>query len=254
MVEGKNIEEDVMRYLSLFCFILLTTVGWADGYFIPEEELAMIRVKPELVLNSYNAHRDELIQGLGFNFYDLTDEELFVVYCSFVSYGMAPFGKSNAITLDDMLQSQYLNSGNYPILTAKLAEVGMPGIFDSVHLPIVGFDGPSLLNYCFLFIIRSDHKDVIVDPTTCAVIRVNFDDFLSGRPIEADKIKRFNSRNVKKSFWKRLSDTLLNGKLRPSELLYYFHSVDGMIRNMPLGEGSATPRSQMLQFGPKNYW
>lgn len=242
-----------MKNRLIYFFLLISwTYGFA-AYYVPQDEIQKIRNFPEVIEKNYKIHCDELKKQLGKDFNHLSDDEYYFIHCALVAHCMAPYGWSNAVQLDDMLQAPLLNCGNYTILAVRLAEAGRPEIQEKVHLPVVGWESLKMGNHAALFILRSDKKDIFIDPTNGIIARASYDEIAGGKPVAADQIKDF-------CFWDRNKNhknvvlRIINyGLLKPSELLYYFYSVDLLFRCLPLSEFSATPATQIQLFGPQDY-
>jgi hypothetical protein len=242
-----------MYFSYIFLILVAFSTLSAKSYSLSQDEVAKLKNNPSYLESSYQTHKQELILFLGEEFVDLSDDELLLVHAVIAAYCMAPYGTSNAIYLDDLLKSSYLNCGNYPILAVKLAEAARPHIANTLQVPFVAWRGKTMGGHGLLFLIRNDKKDLFLDPTFGVIARASFDEVAGGKPIPMNKIREFGFRGHTEPSKRHVVRVLKEGRLKPSELLYYYHSVDARNRSLPLDEKTATPRSQMELFGPAGY-
>jgi hypothetical protein len=186
------------------------------------ERLERVRQKPATVRAVYEECRWELIDDLDSPFADLTEDDRQLVFCMIVSYSMAPYGKSNAIALPDMLSSPYLHCGNYPLLLAELHRYFETPQTKPVCL--VGWTfGPHGMAY------RPDpepNRSLFLDPTVAMLVRGSFDEVASGRPIERSRLVSFAHRHETAVGRDYMARAFVDGKFRPSHLLYYYENLD----------------------------
>ena len=239
----------------LFLFLLISQVCLGAGVrIIPQGEIERIRKNPSSMYDSFQAHRDPMERRLGAMFRDLSEDELYVIYCSLVAYGMAPYGPSNSVDLVGMLQERYLSCGNYPVLTMKLAEAGKLKIQKSVRVPYIALRRAGSSGHGFLFIMKSNGTDVYLDPTYGLVVRANFDTIIGGHPVNQRAFRDFGYRSEIDFAKGPMINKIKKGEIRPSELLYYFWCVDVRNRQLPLSEATATPGYQIERAGPYGYY
>ena len=243
-----------MKRLLLILFLSLSTSISAVGTrIIPQAEIERIRKNPSSIYLSFQAHRDSMQKFLGGKFSDLSEEELYVIYCSLASYGMAPYGPTSSVDLAGMLRESHLSCGNYPVLTMKLAEAGKPDIYEHVYVPFVAWRRRVNDGHGMLFLMKTNGTDVYVDPTYGYLVRTDFNKIFGGHSVNANCFRDFGYRNEEAHSKRLVKKLIVNGEIRPSELLYYYHSVDVRNRQLPLREATATPRYQIEIAGPRGY-
>jgi hypothetical protein len=90
---------------------------------------------------------------------------------------------------------------------------------------LAGFEGGVLGNHAQLFYSHGD-VHLLLDPTIALVALADFDSLLSGRPVAGRFIRHFYARDDLKGLLVSAIHVLLNGKYRPSDLLYFFDGLD----------------------------
>jgi hypothetical protein len=60
--------------------------------------------------------------------------------------------------------------------------------------------------------------------------RATFDEVASGKPLHPDRVVCFATREGESSFRDRVANAFVNGQFRPSELLFYFESMDHQLK------------------------
>jgi hypothetical protein len=160
------------------------------------------------------------------------------VVCCALAHALAPYGESAALDPDEVRRSDRLNCGNYGVLLTDLLEASrLPD--ESYRVAFVGMEGGATGNHQVLFFVTPDGESLFLDPTVGVVARATFDEVLSGRPVDRDRILRMSPRGDLASFEPTVVEALTRGRVRPSDLLYYFDGSDAY-RRQTLGTW-ATP-------------
>ena len=172
---------------------------------------------------AYAACRDELHRKLGAM--QLTPAQEQVAFAAVLAQGMAPYGSSRSVRLEDLLRDKAMDCDNYAILTGFLARE-----FGVATLSFAGFDGGAVGNHAQLFYAQP-HEELLLDPTIGMVARVDFNHLLQGKPVAAADLKVFRQHDdpAIDAFARTVSGAVRDGKYLPSDLLYYFHSLHDYI-------------------------
>lgn len=157
----------------------------------------------------------------------LTEAEKRIAFLSILAHSMAPYGPSRSILLEDLLSDKSMDCDNYAILTGHFNSITNDKTYE---INFVGFDGGAVGNHAQLFI--SSEKGLLLDPTIGLVARIGFNDLLSGKPMKSNEVIIFRQRTDKQLefFEKKVYNSILQGKYKPSDLLYFFHSLDDYLR------------------------
>jgi hypothetical protein len=97
-----------------------------------------------------------------------------------------------------------------------------------------------------LFLVRPDGASLLLDPTIGLVADASFDDVASGTRGPAGRIVLFGTREDLEDFERTVTTALVEGKLRPSGLLYYFDGIDHLMNH--IGEWFSWPTPSARAF------
>jgi hypothetical protein len=189
------------------------------------ERVERVRADLDTVHDVYAECRDELAADLGAPFADLPADDRPLIFCMLLANAMAPYGESSARDLPDLLAAPTLHCGNYPVLMLHLFNRLGPPADPPVALIAweSDFFGPHDLAY-------RPHPDagrcLFLDPTAALVARATFDEVAAGRPVDPTRIACFAYREpeVPNALW--MARAFAEGKFKPSELVYYFESLE----------------------------
>src|SRR5262245_10147616 len=81
--------------------------------------------------------------------------------------------------------------------------------------------------------------------TRCARSRSDF--VASGKPVPADRIVLFMGREDLEDFERTVTTALVEGKCRPSDLLYYFEGIDHLMKRYGDPFSWPTPGARALR-------
>ncbi|MHC5027921.1 MAG: hypothetical protein ACYTGR_14295 [Planctomycetota bacterium] len=150
-----------------------------------------VRSEPASITSLYDQCRGALVDGLGERFADLSEAELQYVFCTAVSYWMAPYGPDGGATIDELLAAETLRCAAYGPLAWELYD----RCTRADEVSFVGWEGGSVFNHQQTFVSRLDGSlSLLVDPTIGLVARVDFDHLASGRLVDTDDIVLFGDR------------------------------------------------------------
>jgi hypothetical protein len=181
--------------------------------------IAGVRGDVHHVKAAYGACRDEVHRKL--SPLNLTPVQEKAAFAAILAQGMAPYGSSVSMRLEDLLRDKAMDCDNYAILTGYFARE-----FGIKALSFAGYDGGAIGNHAQLF-FTEPRQELLLDPTIGMVARVDFNHLLQGRPVPAALIKVFRQHDdpAIDAFARRVSGAVQAGKYLPSDLLYYFHSL-----------------------------
>lgn len=159
---------------------------------------------------------------------ELTDKQKKLAFASILAYAMAPYGESRSISLKDLLADKVLDCDNYALLTGHFATLL---IGREAHVKFAGFDGGAVGNHAQLFAAQKNDR-LMLDPTVGLIAKIGFDDLLMGKAIPEGKIRIFRQREDKSmdAFADKVWTAVSKGEYRPSDLLYYFPSMDQYLK------------------------
>ncbi len=153
--------------------------------------------------------------------------QLKAVFAGVAAYAMLPYKRSRAVRLDDLLKEPGLDCDNYATLTGHFLNILLPGAHD---FAMVGFDGGAVGNHAQVF-VTVERRQMLLDPTFGIVADASFDDVLQGRPVASDHIYDFTIRDDPPTYNQRklVLRALGEGAYKPSDLLYFYNSVEEYI-------------------------
>jgi hypothetical protein len=216
---------------NIICLLLLnSTKVWSISVdtlgCLSTKQITKVKTQPSFIKEAYTICLGEMSEKL--TRMNLTDRQLRLVFVSVVAQAIAPYGKSDAVTLQQLLGEKTLNCASYALLTGHLAKIILDD--NSALVYFVGFDGGSVGNHAQLF-IKDDQQSLLLDPTIGLVAKIGFDELLSGKSVAVNNLHVFRQhydRNMD-VFIEKVLDAVLHGKYRPSDLLYYFSSIDDYV-------------------------
>ncbi|KAK69023.1 hypothetical protein L530_0140 [Bordetella bronchiseptica MO211] len=184
------------------------------------------QIKSDLpnIADAYNECRAEITERT--KDMQLDDLGHRVVFATIATNASAPFGSFSAYKLPDLLAAPSLTSDNYLLLLGNY--------LDALHVTparaqmrMLGFDGSATGNYAQGMITISG-TSLLLDPTIGMVVKIGFDDLLSGRRVAAQDfvIAYMHDDPGITAVMKRISNSVYNGLYKPSDLLYYFFSPE----------------------------
>jgi hypothetical protein len=193
--------------------------------------LDTVRQDPDAIHALYHECRDDLIDQLGPAFRRLSEGERQLVFCTVLAHALAPWGSdSTECRFPQLLQCSTLNCGNYGILTIHMARALRVSADVEGRLRLVGWEGGIVGNHQMLFLERGkDATALVLDPTLGLVALADFDTVASGKPVPAEHVVIFNGRDQVRALEDEVVAGLTYGLFRPSDLLYYFESLDHLM-------------------------
>jgi hypothetical protein len=194
---------------------------------LSKAELEEIRLFPirSTIQNSFITCQTELKEKL--DKLKLSDKQIFMVYLSILSQSMAPFGHSNSIELVDLLKDKTLDCDNYALLFGHFYKIFND---QGMSLRFIGYDGGAIGNHAQIF-AEGKEGTILLDPTIGLVAKTTFNTLLRGYPLKESEFIRFRvheDTNID-LFAKKVIDSISKGKYRPSDLLYFFTSIEDFI-------------------------
>lgn len=153
------------------------------------------------------------------------DDAIEVILSMIVSHNAARYGASSAIDYNQIRTEKTLNCSNQPILMGYL----LPG----KSIQIVGFDGGAVGNHSQALYTRGNFS-LLLDPTASVIATIKYDSLLQGKP--ADNVILLhqnleNSDEITDTFTYKVISALSEGTYLPSDILYYYESLEHRIGN-----------------------
>jgi hypothetical protein len=155
----------------------------------------------------------------------LTDSQQRMVFASVLAQAMAPYGSSAAMSLAELLKAKVLDCDNYAILAGHFARI-LLGEQGTVKL--LGFDGGAVGNHAQVLFEDAQGGALLLDPTTGLVAVIGFNQLLQGDALDADKMLVFRQHTDKDidAFAQSVMVAVREGKYQPSDILYFFASME----------------------------
>jgi hypothetical protein len=193
---------------------------------IDKNVIETIRADTSSIVEFFPLFKKEVQGSLVMPLSSLTEEELFVVYCSIVAYSFAPYGNSEAKELDDLLQEEKLDCDNYCYLTKYLFMEGIKikGMQDA-KFAFVGWDCGAVGNHAQIF-VSINNRNLFLDPTVGIVALTDFDSVASGKFLPMSSILDISTRDELRYYRSDIIGALSEGLYKPSDLLYFFVDLE----------------------------
>ncbi|MFN7097381.1 MAG: hypothetical protein ACK4PR_07470 [Gammaproteobacteria bacterium] len=201
------------------------------------------------LLSAYNTYHFQLKNLLRPSYQQITDDQLKLIFASFLSYQLKPYGTANASNLSDFMNSTYANCATYPIATYRIYLLLHPQ--NQMRINFVGWNNGAVGNHAQLFV---DSKiPLLIDPTIGLVAIASFNQVASGKPINPQnivsifKLKTLDPTSLP-AFNKMVINALVMGQYKPSDLLYYFNTYQAYTSQKAVCTADwATPQISKLQ-------
>jgi hypothetical protein len=180
-------------------------------------QVASVRESPSRLVDAFSECRAEI----GSRLVNFSEDELKAAFAAVAAHASAPYGQSMAVRLADLLKEPDLDCDNYASLTGHFLNILLPGRHT---FGMAGFDGGAVGNHAQVF-ITVDGQGIFADPTFGIIAKATFDHVLQGRSVEPVHIFEHNPNAVSAT----IISALRAGKYKPSDILYYYHSIDDYI-------------------------
>lgn len=193
--------------------------------------LAAVANDPSAAAASYDLADKELRAVLPPAWRDLTAAQRVYLFASTLAHNLKPYGPGTTADLPSMLAAKTLDCSNYGLLTHYLAKACDPA-GASCNVAFVGWDGGAIGNHQILFAAdpsQPGSPDLLLDPTVGLAALASFDTVASGRPISTGHILALNPCPSLEASRTQVASALARGAFRPSDLLYYFESIEQLL-------------------------
>jgi len=176
----------------------------------------------------YSACHDELSERLASLF--LGEWGLKAAFAALAAHEMAPYGTSTQLGLAALLREQHLDCDNYAALTGHFVHILLPDHPNT--FAVIGLDGGKLGNHAQVILKTGQHGHILADPTVGIIAATSYNKLLSGKPVPSEKVQAFYAHNDPQilKFGKVVYDTITSGRIRPSNMLYYFSDLQEYLR------------------------
>ena len=221
------------------CLLFLSISFSVDAFELSRQEIDTLREDPIYISSLFAQKKSDIIKEFTILCFSVSEPELFVIFCCMVAHQVAPYGNSSQTDLKMMLHENTLNCGNYGLLALKLAETGIPNIRNLVKVHFIGWEGGSWGNHQTLF-IASNNSGVFIDPTTGVLAIASFDQIASGKMIDRNGIFHFSVWDIIVPSRDLVTNILIQGLSKPSDLLYYYANYDGFLQTCTDANGLLT--------------
>jgi hypothetical protein len=183
--------------------------------------------QPDLLLDVSATALEHMRRILPQRWSNLSRAELLYVVASTAAHNLKPYGKGcPSQDYAELLRSPHLDCSNYGLLTYYISRL-LVSEADRKPLSFVGWDGGAVGNHQMLFL--GDHgktPHLAIDPTLGIACIASFDDIASGKPIPPEAIAIVGATEQLDASRVVFITALLEGRFRPSDLLYYFPTVE----------------------------
>jgi hypothetical protein len=158
----------------------------------------------------------------------VSEDVIKVVLAMVVTHNTTTYGSSRAIEYSDLIKAEHLHCGNQPILMGYL----LPN--NNIH--IIGFDGGAVGNHAQVIYVKGN-VSFLLDPTTSVVTPITYNALLQGKPPKYIIVVHPNLENppvIQDTYTKKVVTALENGSYLPTDILYYFESLNHFLNKGPL--------------------
>jgi hypothetical protein len=201
-----------------------------DLSFISHDTLTEIKENPTNINDEFELNKEKLKQAIGSNLGNINDSDLFVIFCSVVSYKYAPYGNSIALDLEDLLNEKQLDCDNYCILAGELFELNKI-YYSNLEMRFLGWNAGYVGNHAQIFTEdKGSGINLLIDPTVGVLAIATFDNVASGKKVNPNMIIDYSDRTSLNEYKDKIVDALIGGKYKPSDLLYYYENISQMLK------------------------
>jgi hypothetical protein len=186
-----------------------------------------IRSEPEELRQEFEICRPELEQRLAG--LQLAERGHRAAFATIAAHAMAPYANSRVFDLPSLLREPGMDCDNYAALVGHFFRILIPA--EPNGFAVAGFVGGAVGNHAQIFFSLSGEPPLLGDPTIGLVAAEGFDDLLSGKPVPPERIfvAHMHEDKLIDAFGDRVFAAIEGGRYRPSDLLYYFDSMDRFI-------------------------
>lgn len=230
-------------------------------YFTSAEHAALI-ADPTTIAWLYNAHKARFKADLGTGFAAEIEEHFEFGFCGLVAFDLKPYGGSVAVQMADLLAAPALDCDNYAILMWRLFNILRPN--PVTNIAAVGWHNGPIGNHAQMHCHKNGDANGanggfwLVDPTVGIMLcGWGFDGVARGLPVGSNTqyLKSFHADcgragSVTQWLHDAVRNALINGRYRPSQLLYYYVDLDRFINPVPDKADWMTPQGSALIASP----
>lgn len=227
------------------------------SYFTAAEHAALI-ANPATIGALYTAHKARFKADLGPGFAAEIEEHFQFGFCGLVAFDMKPYGESQDVSLADLLAAADLDCDNYAVLMWRLFNILVPSA--PTNVAAVGWNNGPIGNHAQMHCHKNGDANGanggywLVDPTVGIMLcGWGFDGVARGVPVGVNTqyIKSFHAacgRSGAVTQWLHdaVWSALINGRYRPSQLLYYYVDLDRYVAPIPDFADWMTPQGSAL--------
>lgn len=196
---------------------------------IASERCRALCQQPETMIELYRSVRGEIKKALPDNWQNLSDTQQAYLFACAVAHNLKPYGPGSDPSLQSMLRAPSLDCSNFGLLMHYLAKMCLSEAA-SPHPVFVGWDGGAVGNHQMVFLSEVG-ADLLLDPTSGLAVQASFNHVAAGRPVAARDIVGTQPTKQLEAPRQDIVEAFRSGALRPSDLLYYFDSVDHLLND-----------------------
>jgi hypothetical protein len=230
---------------------------WRMGKSLSHRELTLLTpsvlkrtlTDPRTLADAFKLAEPALRVLLPRTWRDLTRAEMCFLFASTVAHNLKKYGPGTTADLDAMLKADALDCSNYGLLAHHLAfACDVP--LTQAKIAFIGWDGGRIGSHQMLFMrdrgaSNSDRPGLILDPTVGLVARSTFNMLASGQPVRADSILAINATDQLKDSRQQIFLAMVGGGFQPSDLLYYFESMEHLLTRYGHPQDWPTPGAEV---------
>ena len=195
---------------------------------LPLSETA--RFEAAVALGAATIRREIALTAPNF-FDDLPASTATIAIASLLCHALKPYGTGSLPDLPSMLAAATLDCSNYGLLAVHVSRVLDAKIDTHVKVHFVGWQSEAIGNHQMLFAAMRETGEgaLVLDPTVGVIAKASFDWVASQRPLPASSILAFYQQPILDASRDQIVQALIQGRLKPSELLYYFESEEHLV-------------------------
>lgn len=174
---------------------------------------------------------------------DLPTSMATMAVATLLAHALKPYGTGSRADLSSMLAAATLDCSNYGLFTLHISRILAPDIDIGVEIHFVGWQSDAIGNHQMLFAATREagQGPLVLDPCVGVIAKGTLDWVASQRPLSPSNILAFHQQPILDASRDQVVDALIQGRLKPSELLYCFESEEHLINRFGVAMDWPTP-------------
>ena len=215
------------------------------GGFFSSAQLNAVLHQPSDVAAIYGQYREAFVARMGPSFASLPEDYLKLAFSAVVAHELKPYGSSNALSFDDILDAVAITTDKYSLLTWNLYRFLSPSATSDVDMIAWNGDATGLRSH--LLISEPGARAMLVDTAVAHfALTEDIDTLVSGLGVPANDQASFYARSDLDWAQARLVTALDHGLIRAGNLLYWFDDPDEYAISSVPWEGIPTPQAALI--------